>query len=69
MFLIICVVFDHDHILRSPEQVTQRLDRLIQEIRKLQEPYIKDGGAGDVLLVKDSFHPPRRSCLYPHSVC
>ncbi|KAL6719076.1 vacuolar membrane-associated protein iml1 [Lecanora helva] len=35
----------------SPAQVTQRLDGLIQKIRALQEPYIKDGGNGDILLV------------------
>ena len=47
---------DWNDFFRSPEQVTTRLDRLIGELRKLQEPYIKNGGPGDVLLV--SKNPP-----------
>ena len=35
----------------SPEQVRIRLDRLIKQINNIQEPFIKGGGAGDVLLV------------------
>ena len=35
----------------SPQQVTERLDQLIGQIRKLQEPYMHGEKAADVLLV------------------
>ena len=35
----------------SAEEVRIRLDRLIAEINNVQEPFLKGGGAGDVLLV------------------
>ncbi|MDI1492485.1 MAG: hypothetical protein OHK93_003699 [Ramalina farinacea] len=35
----------------SAEDVRIRLDRLIKEINTLQEPFLSNGGAGDVLLV------------------
>ena len=42
---------------RSAEAVQQRLDRLIQEIYKLQTPHIdgKSGQASDILIVSTHF--------------
>ena len=42
-------------ISRSPEQVLQRLDRLIHKIHKLQEPHMQGGSAADVLVVWNIF--------------
>ena len=39
------------HRLRSPSQVTERLDRLIGNIKKIQEPFMHGGPAPDVLIV------------------
>lgn len=36
---------------RSPEEVTTRIDDLIEKIRALQRPHMKDGVASDVILV------------------
>lgn len=38
--------------LRNPAQVEERLDRLIQEIRKVQELHMQGDVAADVLIVE-----------------
>lgn len=37
--------------LRSPSQVQERLDRLIGNIKKIQEPFMHGGPAPDILIV------------------
>lgn len=37
--------------LRSPSQVQERLDRLIRNIKEIQEPFLHGGTASDVLIV------------------
>lgn len=37
--------------IRSPSQVQERLDRLISNIKKIQEPFMHGGPAPDVLIV------------------
>lgn len=37
--------------LRSPNQVQERLDRLIGNIKRIQEPFMNGGSAPDVLVV------------------
>jgi hypothetical protein len=36
---------------RSPEEVRIRLDRVIKQMNEMQEPFMKAGGAGDILVV------------------
>ena len=37
---------------RNPDQVKERLDRLIGEIQKIQEPFVNGGTAPDVMVVR-----------------
>ena len=36
---------------RNPDQVKERLDRLIGEIQRIQEPFVNGGTAPDVMVV------------------
>ena len=42
-------------LARSAEQVTERLDRLIMQIREIQEPYMHGKKGVDVVLARFSF--------------
>lgn len=46
-------------VFRSKKDVTERLHRLIIQIRKIQEPRMKGDGPGDVLVVRSPFRGGR----------
>jgi hypothetical protein len=46
--------------LRSKRHVTERLDKLISQIREIQRPYMRGERPADVLLVRALFGPKLR---------
>ena len=43
---------DVNIVCRTPQQVTERLDRLIKEIREIQKPHMDGSKAVDVVVVR-----------------
>lgn len=49
-------------MLRSPEQVAERLDRLVEQIKDTQRPFMRGEKPADVLIV--SVNPPPLSLSF-----